>query len=56
VLPLTSKSGSNLATQISFSQNEFQEGVKNQVVVQDPEAGPGPVTQIYREEQTIIQK
>ncbi|CAG8805222.1 7726_t:CDS:1, partial [Dentiscutata erythropus] len=56
VLPLTSKSGSNSATQISSSQNEVQEGVKDQVVVQDPEAGPGPATQIYREEQTIIQE
>ncbi|CAG8506613.1 3555_t:CDS:2 [Racocetra persica] len=29
--------------------------IKNQVVVQDPEARPGPTTQTYREEQTIIQ-
>ena len=55
MLPLTSKSGSNSATQISSSQNEVQEGVKDQVVVQDPEAGPGTATQTYREEQTNIQ-
>ena len=29
--------------------------IKNQVIVQDPEACPGPATQTYREEQTIIQ-
>ena len=29
--------------------------IKDQVVVQDPETGPGPATQTYREEQTIIQ-
>ncbi|CAG8820249.1 12321_t:CDS:1, partial [Dentiscutata erythropus] len=56
VLPLTSKSGSNSATQIFSSQNEVQKGVKDQVVVQDLEAGPGPATQTYREEQTIIQE
>ena len=55
VLLLTFKSGSNSATQIFFSQNEVQEEVKDQVVVQDSEAGPGPATQTYREEQTNFQ-
>ncbi|CAG8811568.1 20508_t:CDS:1, partial [Dentiscutata erythropus] len=52
ILPLTSKSGSNSATQISSSQNEVQEGVKDQVIVQDLGASSGPATQAYREKIT----
>ncbi|CAG8680666.1 496_t:CDS:2, partial [Dentiscutata erythropus] len=42
----------HFTTQIFSSQNEVQEGVKDQVIVQDLGAGPCPATQAYREKIT----